>query len=99
VSVTFQTGDTAVCWVFARDLLISGLSAPTGEGDVMIWPSAGADGRTICLSLSTPEGHALFEAPRWILEEFLAQSLETVPAGAESDRIDLDRLIAQLLAD
>lgn len=98
VTVAFRTGDAGVEWVFARDLLAAGLQAPSGQGDVMIWPTIGAEDETISISLSTPEGHALFEAPRWILQDFVAQSLEAVPSGAEADHLDIDELLAALLA-
>ena len=98
VSVTFRvTTDEQVRWVFARELLIAGLDNPTGRGDVMVWPDA-MDPDVIILSLTTPQGHALFEARRWIVRDFVEQSLATVPAGTESAHLDWDGILSTLLA-
>ena len=39
IDAEFHTADGDVTWVFGRDLLNAGLTTPTGEGDVAIWPS------------------------------------------------------------
>ena len=98
VSVTFRvSAEEQVRWVFARDLLVDGLDNPSGQGDVMIWPDA-IDADVIVLSLTTPQGHALFKARRWILRDFVEQSLATVPAGTESAHMDWDDTLTTLLA-
>ena len=98
VSVTFRvSAEEQVRWVFARDLLVDGLDNPSGQGDVMIWPDA-IDPDVIVLSLTTPQGHALFKARRWILRDFVEQSLATVPPGTESAHMDWDDTLTTLLA-
>ena len=98
VSVTFRvSAEEQVRWVFARELLMAGLDNPTGQGDVMVWPDA-IDSDVIILSLTTPQGHALFEAPRWIVRDFVEQSLATVPAGTEGEYLDWDGTLSTLLA-
>ena len=97
VSVTFRvSAEDEVRWVFARDLIIDGLDRAAGEGDVVVWPGAD-DPDVIYLSLTTPAGHALFEAPRWILRDFADQSLATVPAGTEGAHLDWDATLTTLL--
>ncbi len=101
VSVAFHTGgqgDTdSVEWTFARSLLTDGLTTPVGEGDVQVWPSTGSAGPVVCLSLSSPSGKALFEVPLPELAEFLGQTYEAVPTGAETDHVDVDAELALLL--
>jgi hypothetical protein len=98
VHITFQTGVAAVEWTFARQLLTDGVSTPTGEGDVSVWPSRTSGRPVVCLSLSSPSGRALFEVPLDRLVEFLTNTYAAVPTGCESDHIDLDGEIAALLS-
>ena len=102
VEVAFQTGadetSGVVPWTFARSLLMEGMSAAAGEGDVRVWPQVGADGSSICcLSLSSPSGNALFEVPRVELADFLTQTYDAVPSGSEDDHLDVDLGLAVLL--
>jgi hypothetical protein len=65
VRVAFHTGaDEVVQWTFARSLLTEGVTHPVGDGDVQVWPSNTGGVSSVCLSLSSPSGRALFEAPR-----------------------------------
>lgn len=98
VHITFHTGVAAVQWTFARQLLTDGVSAPTGEGDVSVWPSRTSGRPVVCLSLSSPSGRALFEVPLDRLVEFLTNTYAAVPTGCETDHIDLDGAIAALLS-
>ncbi|MGF7238591.1 MAG: SsgA family sporulation/cell division regulator [Frankia sp.] len=98
VSIGFRTGaDEVVEWTFARQLLSDGVRRPTGEGDVQVWPAAQSGGRVVCLSLSSPSGHALFEMPRPDVLAFLRRTYATVALGGEGDAIDLDAELALLL--
>ena len=92
-------GSGDVSWSFSRDLLADGLSEPTGYGDVRIWPWANGGRGTVALALSSPDGYALFEAPRAVVEGFLARSYACVPAGAEESFLDIDSSVANLLAE
>ena len=95
VRFSFHVGlDEPVEWVFARELLDTGLEGPRGTGDVMIWPSAGG---VLNLELSSPFGHARFEAPATGISGFLRRTFEIVPAGQESRRIDIDTELNELL--
>jgi hypothetical protein len=101
VAVCFHTGSgtggEVVQWTFARQLLSDGVSAPAGEGDVQVWPSASGGVPVVCLSLSSPSGRALFEVPLGDLVEFLGRSYRAVPLGAESQHVDVDAELALLL--
>lgn len=98
VHVAFHTGGPEVVeWAFARSLLTDGITRPAGEGDVQVWPSHTAARPTVCLSLSSPSGRALFEAPLAQLIEFLTKTYAVVPTGSESDFVDVDAELALLL--
>jgi hypothetical protein len=101
VQVSFHTGSSGdgeiVEWTFARQLLTDGVTAPVGEGDVQVWPSASGGLPVVCLSLSSPSGKALFEVPLQELVDFLGQTYAAVPTGAESQHVDVDAELALLL--
>jgi len=100
VTARFRTSDGDVQWVFGRDLLAEGLTGPAGEGDVTVWPSPGASGDdVVCLALESPSGGALLEADPLHVRGFLEDTYRLVPAGSESDLLDLDAEIAALLGD
>jgi len=98
--------DEPVEWIFARDLLAAGMQGRHGEGDVHVWPSAqsceDADGLEVIeatataeaavlnIELSSPFGQAHFEAPARALSAFLRRTYQIVPAGRESDFVDVD---------
>ncbi|MFF4343369.1 SsgA family sporulation/cell division regulator [Kitasatospora sp. NPDC001540] len=82
-------------WVFARQLLASGLDLPSGEGDVHIRPGLGQ--RTV-VELRSPDGVALLQFDRTELRRFLWHSYLVVPEGQELRHLDCDRALAQLLS-
>lgn len=99
VHATFHTGeDESVDWVFARELLATGLQRSIGDGDVRVWPSAGEQGEIVCVGLTSPEGSAVLEAASAQIEDFLHRTEQLVPSGTESRHIDLDGALAALLA-
>lgn len=98
VRVGFRTGaDEMVEWTFARSLLTEGMHRAIGEGDVRVWPSTERIGQVVCLSLSSPSGHALFEMPLTGLVSFLRRTYSCVPNGCESDHVNLDAELALLV--
>ena len=102
VQVSFHTGAAPgegeiVEWTFARQLLTDGVTAPVGEGDVQVWPSASNGLPVVCLSLSSPSGKALFVVPLPELVDFLGQTYAAIPTGSESDHVDVDAELALLL--
>jgi sporulation and cell division protein SsgA len=99
VEMAFLKGDVEVAWVFARDLLMRGLSEPVGDGDVQVFPSIDDDGRAVVeIALRAPTGEALVEGRVRDVLEFLAQTLRVVWPGTERDHhMGTDDAIAALL--
>jgi len=113
VRMAFHVGaDEPVEWIFARDLLAAGIDSHRGEGDVQVWPSArscadddgpdaiaaaGPTGAVLNIELSSPFGQARFEAPAQAMSAFLQRSYQIVPAGRESDYIDIETELNDLL--
>ena len=105
--------DEPVEWIFARELLAAGIESRQGEGDVQVWPSAqscaetdGLDvigaadtegGAVLNIELSSPFGQAHFEAPAGAMSAFLDRTYQIVPAGQESDYIDIEAELNDLL--
>jgi sporulation and cell division protein SsgA len=99
VTMAFGTGVAAVSWTFARDLLVQGLSAPAGDGDVRVVPTVDEDGAArVTVELRAPGGRAPVELPVEDLRRFLDRTLSVVPAGEESAHVDLDTVIAGILS-
>ncbi len=98
VRVAFHTGASEVVeWTFARGLLTDGVTHEVGEGDVQVRPSHSGGKPVVCLSLSSPSGRAMFEAPLAELVEFLTRTYAVVPTGSESDYVDVETELALLL--
>jgi Streptomyces sporulation and cell division protein, SsgA len=95
VCVSFDAGGPdRIEWTFARDLLEQGLRQEAGDGDVKIWPRRGA----VFLSLCSPSGRAVLETPWPAVADFIARTQRVVPAGRESDFVDLDRELDSLFS-
>ncbi|QKW20813.1 SsgA family sporulation/cell division regulator [Kitasatospora sp. NA04385] len=90
-------GDEPVTWVFARELLVDGISRPTGEGDVHIHP-VGDDLDEVCIVLRSPQGDALMRAAAPPLLAFLARTDRLVPMGQELSGGELDEELASILS-
>jgi hypothetical protein len=98
VRAVFSGDGMEVEWVFARDLLRRGLSAPIGDGDVHVWPSWGTGRELLMISLTSPDGQAVLEAGAEDVRLFLDRTAAVVPDGEESLYLDLDAAVARLLA-
>src|ERR1700761_469107 len=102
IRIAFHVGlDEPVEWIFARDLLSNGIESREGLGDVVVWPSSGsADGKpgsVLNIELSSPFGQAHFEAPIKEISDFLKRTCALVPAGEETDFVDVEAELAELL--
>ncbi len=98
VRMAFHVGmDEPVEWIFARELLVAGPEAGSGDGDVQVWPAPGTDGEVLNIALSSPFGQALFEAPAAAIAEFVQRTYQIVPAGREGEFVDLESELKELL--
>jgi hypothetical protein len=98
VRMAFHVGtDEPVEWIFARDLLSAGVTGPSGEGDVKVWPSSGDGAATLNIVLSSPFGQAHFEASAAAMAEFLRRTYEAIPVGREGDFFDIEGELDGLL--
>ena len=86
-------GFDAVSWTFSRELLIAGVSRPSGLGDVRIYP--GGDGVLIELR-SAGQPPAVLLADRPDIVQFLRRSVSVVPVGSEIERYDIDAGLVRL---
>jgi hypothetical protein len=100
VKIAFHVGtDEPVEWILARDLIAASLHSREGIGDVRAWPSAAEQGpKTLNISMTSPFGHAQFEASAAAFETFLARTCELVPDGDESQYMDFDAELTELLS-
>ncbi|WP_110205679.1 SsgA family sporulation/cell division regulator [Nocardioides daejeonensis] len=98
VSLSFGTMTGDIVWTFGRDLLREGLGGPVGIGDVRIWPGVDLLGRPcLMVEFRSPDGELLVETPSEPVRDFLERTFEVVPTGAESQSLDVDAIIDQLL--
>jgi hypothetical protein len=98
IRVAFHVGDDdPVEWIFARELLTVGVVRRVGDGDVQVWPADEVSDGALNLSLSSPFGTAHFEAPLAPLTDFLNRTYAIVAAGRESDFIDIEAELDDLL--
>jgi hypothetical protein len=98
IRMAFHVGtDDPVEWIFSRDLLSAGLGGPTGEGDVQVWPGEIHGIAVLNLALSSPFGQAHFEAPMISIADFLNRTYSLIAAGRESDFINIDGELDELL--
>lgn len=93
VRVVFSVASAPVVeWVFSRELLVDGLVAPAGTGDVQLFPTRAG----IVFELTSPSGRARLVANPEMLASFVEDTLAAVPLGCESKYFDLDQEIAML---
>lgn len=98
IRMAFYVGnDDPVEWIFARELLTVGIVRPVGDGDVQVWPMSQQNEHALNIALSSPFGNALFEVPLLPLADFLHRTYEIVAAGRESEFIDLEAELDDLL--
>jgi hypothetical protein len=98
VHATFHAEDSEVTWVLSRELLMTGLQADSGIGDVRVQPSVESPESVVLIQLSSPDGIAVLAASASDLRGFLLRTCDQVAPGAEPAFLDLDLKLAQLLA-
>jgi Streptomyces sporulation and cell division protein, SsgA len=81
-------------WVVLRDFLRYGLEEPTGDGSVRIRPT----GDRVELQLERYGRPAVVSVPREVLRDFLDDTEQQVPCGAERSDDAVEALLLRLLA-
>ncbi|MET7988476.1 SsgA family sporulation/cell division regulator [Streptomyces sp. NPDC005281] len=81
-----------VRWVFSREILTAGLRTSAGVMDVKMRPAVSVGMEVVFITLQSPEGTALLEAPRAALQKFLRQTFDLVAPGDEGQHVDVDEL-------
>ena len=112
VKMAFHVGTgEPVEWTLARELLAAALHSREGIGDVQVWPSAvssdpeaGGEGVAsgygiVNIAMTSPFGHAQFEASAADIAGFLQRTYRIVPVGEESDFVDFDAELTALLSE
>jgi hypothetical protein len=84
-------------WCFARDLLAEGLREPAGLGDVRVRPDLAAEDDVLVIELESPDGYAIVEMRRADVERFVDATAGVVAFGTESELVDVDAFIAQII--
>jgi hypothetical protein len=100
VTLVIYDGPSRIAWRFARDLLVDGMFTEVGSGDVAVFPSldAAANACTV-IELRSPHGEFMGQIPTRQVICFVQATTNAVPVGSESDLVDIDALVEQLLAD
>lgn len=97
INIAFRTERGRwVEWTFARELLVQGLTEPTGIGDVRVRPDLAGDDDLLVLEIESPDGYALVEIEREDVERFLDAAAGVIPLGRESDYFDVDAFIDEI---
>ena len=93
-------GEQPVRWVFARDLLAEGLSRAVGDLDITVRPALDEHGAAaIHILLDSPDGRALLEGNADEVRAFITKTYEVVPAGRESEYVDVEGELLSLLGE
>jgi hypothetical protein len=100
VALVFLATSGTIRWTMARELLADGLLETVGLGDVHAWPSLDHQGRAVLLlELCGADGTAiLLQCRAREIARFLDASYAVVPRGTESELVDLDGLVEEILA-
>ncbi|MFF5406456.1 SsgA family sporulation/cell division regulator [Streptomyces misionensis] len=94
-----MTSTGTVDWVFARSLLRQGLSRPAGVGDILVTPWHSGPRHALRIVVRSRAGAAVLYIAVSAVTAFLERTRAVVPPGAEGLFLDLDRVVAELLAD
>ncbi|MEV1076972.1 SsgA family sporulation/cell division regulator [Streptomyces sp. NPDC050211] len=92
------TATGTVDWVFARSLLSEGVSRPVGVGDVLVIPPHRCHRHSVRIIVRSAAGSAALDIAASAVAAFLAHTDRVVPPGTEGLHIDLDRVVAELMA-
>ncbi len=104
VRMTFHLpGDAPVTWAFSRDLLVGGVTGPTGDGDVHIAPTGPGRRADLGIRLQVGQERAYFVVGAPPVVAFLDRTDRLVPLGQEraygNCAGDLDSALCGILAE
>ncbi|MEE1788750.1 SsgA family sporulation/cell division regulator [Streptomyces sp. SP17BM10] len=88
--------DEPITWIFARELLATGLTGWAGLGDVTVHRGTGPASATLFIALSADDTTAVLRAPAALVQTFLDATEHVVPYGTETLHLDVDDLILRL---
>ncbi|MGW1025590.1 SsgA family sporulation/cell division regulator [Streptomyces sp. NPDC002577] len=98
VRLTFHLpGDAPVTWAFGRELLVDGVVAPCGDGDVRISPTGDKMFDEVLITLQVSSDQAMFRAGVAPLVAFLDRTDKLVPLGQERALADFDASLDETL--
>lgn len=97
VSATFRSAEGTVTWVFGRELLLAGMSGPSGIGDIRVEPLQRHGRAVMRMDLTSPSGSAVIESPLHRIKEFLEATLDVMPEGSEWQYLNFDTALSDLL--
>ncbi|MFD3530369.1 SsgA family sporulation/cell division regulator [Streptomyces sp. NPDC058664] len=91
---TDDSEQSTTTWAFARSLLTEGVDAPTGEGDVRVWPEGAYETH---VQLHTGRGRCVVRFRSAALRSFLARTELWSPGVDHQVEAELDRFLATIL--
>jgi hypothetical protein len=83
-------------WLMSRDLLVAGLDAAAGHGDIRMAPKVALGYDVVEIEIRSTDGRAVLEVDHDLLRQFVDAAGALVPLGRESDHVDLDEEIARI---
>ncbi|MFB8235974.1 SsgA family sporulation/cell division regulator [Kitasatospora purpeofusca] len=87
---------TPITWVFARDLLATGVHGWSGIGSVSVHPGVDERRDSVFITLTGEGSSVVLRAPADRVRAFLARTESLVPIGRERTHLDLDGLLRRL---
>ncbi|MFD3438442.1 SsgA family sporulation/cell division regulator [Streptomyces sp. NPDC058685] len=98
VRMTFHLpGDAPVTWAFGRELLLDGISGPSGDGDVHIAPTGAAGLCDLAIRLQVGSDRAQFQVGAAPVVAFLDRTDKLVPLGQEHQYGDFRECLEKAL--
>jgi hypothetical protein len=98
VAVTLRD-EVGTRYEVARTLLAQAITGAAGAGDARAWPVVDEHGRSpVVLHLRRDDHEVVLELLTTELDRFLGRTLALVPFGTESEHVDVDAVVMQLLS-
>lgn len=98
VAIICHLTEADLTWTIDRAVVEAGLVQPAGFGSVRLRPVADDVGsRMVEIQFDSSTGRLVTDASAADVRQFLADTWTAVPPGTESDHLDLDGLVEDLL--